>query len=133
AQTLKVGDSLPYGFFHLRIEAFDEVFLRETELQSLDPFLEGNRKIRYRIVEASRIKLVRPGDDIHQNRCIPHIFGDRPDLIQRRGKGDQAVPRNSTVRWFQTDPTTKCSWLPNRTARVRSEGCESLIGRHHSG
>ena len=46
ALSLKIRDRLPDGLFHLRIEAFDKILFRETELESLNPFLESSGKIR---------------------------------------------------------------------------------------
>ena len=54
------------------------------------------------------------------------------DLIQGRGKGDQTVPRDSTISWLQTDPTAKCGRLADRAPGVRSESGETLVSGHHS-
>ena len=46
----------------------------------------------------------------------------RPNLIQRRGKGEQAVARDAPVGRLEADDAAERRGLPDRSARIGTEG-----------
>src|ERR1700730_6753712 len=101
----------PYRLRYFRVKTFDKILFWETDLQSFDALIQISCKIRDRLIQGSRVRRVRPGDDVHQERRVHNIFGDWADLIEGGCKCDQAVPRDAAVGWLYPDTTAKCGRL----------------------
>ncbi len=80
-----------------------------------------------RLPGIGRIALVGDRQYLKQAADIAHIRGNGADLIERRCKRDETVPRNPAIGRFQANTAAMAAWLPDRTAGIRPER-----RRHHA-
>jgi hypothetical protein len=78
--------------------------------------------VRHVRLERGRIARVVPGDGAEQQRRVLHGVRHGADLIERRGKGRQAVARHQPVGRFEADDAAQCGRLADGAAGVRAEG-----------
>ena len=92
--------------FEARLECRSHGFVQPLELQrcSMDAdttpprtLFAGRQVVGHFDVEASRVAGVGPGEYTERESGVANIGGDRPGLVETRGEGDHAVPRNPTV------------------------------------
>ncbi len=68
-----------------------------------------------------RIMRIVSSDDLHSHGDIFCRSGERANLIQRGGEGDQTITGNMAVGGFEANNSAQRSWLPDRTSRVASK------------
>ncbi len=80
-----------------RLNPVNEVFFRHAHAQPAD--IAGQRRaiIRHRRIHAGAVTRIVPGNHAQQRRHILDRAPEYADLIQRRGKRDQTIARNTSV------------------------------------
>lgn len=56
--------------------------------------------------------------DLQHTRCILHTGSHGPYNIQRRGVGDEAIPRHPPIAGLEAHHTTEVGGLPDAAAGV---------------
>ena len=77
--------------------------------------------VRHRHVEAGGIERIEAGDGLQHERGVLDGLGERADLVERRGEGDQAVAGDAAVGGLQADHAAVGRGLADRAAGVRAE------------
>jgi hypothetical protein len=78
--------------------------LRSAALLGLivfNAFFKGKRIVRNRLLYAGRIQGIKTGHSIEQQGYIFGSTGQRPPLIEARGKGDHAITGVAAIRGFK--------------------------------
>jgi len=70
------------------------------------------------------IARVVAGEDGEEESGILDRAGERADLIEGRGEGDEAVAGDAAVGRFESDTTAEGGGLADRAACVGTEGSE---------
>ena len=125
-----MGNRLSDRCFYFRLHPLNKVFLRYTDTKTTDASLQVSGIAGRRSVDGSRITGVMAGNYIQQEGAVPHIFGTRADLVQRRRVGHNAKPTHPPVGWFQTNNAAERGRQTNGTSRIRSQGRTGLVGRN---
>ncbi len=115
-------------FLYVRVEARDEVFLRQADLQPFHIPDQGLRVVRHRHIDAGGILGVVPGNGAEHDGAVGHIAGQGPDLIQGGGVGDDAVAGNPAIGGFQADAAAVGCGLADGAAGVGAERGGCLLG-----
>ena len=97
-----------------------ELVARHREAQALQVGALGQHD-RLGQADVGRVARVVAGDDAGQQRDVAHGVRERPDLVERRGEGDDAVARHGAVRRLQPDDAAERRRLADRAARVGAE------------
>ena len=71
-----------------------------------------------------------PAITLERQRRVAHRAGDRPDLVERGGEGDQAVARHPAVGRLEPDHAAERRRLADRAAGVGAERQRHAAGRH---
>ena len=121
---------IPHRLVHLRVHAFDEIFLRDADLHALDVLFERRGKIRHRDVRGRGILGIMAGDDIHEDRRIRHVLGDRADLVKRRRERHETVAGDPAVGRLEPHDAAAGRRLADGAARIRAERRDALARCH---
>src|SRR6202011_4965433 len=97
AEALKILNSDSHCSIDFGIEAFDKVFFRKADLQTLDSFVEVGRKFGYGLRKRGGVIFVQSRDEVHQQCCVLYVFCERSNLVKRRSKRYQAEARDSPI------------------------------------
>src|SRR5262249_30675706 len=90
-------DSRFHGGPNFFVEAFAEVLLGNTNLQAAHRLLDFLLVVGDRNIGGGGVERVASGNVAQNNSGILHRPGQRPDMVERRGKGNQAVTRDASV------------------------------------
>ena len=71
-----------------------------------------------------------PGEDVVEERGVLHRGGERPDLVERAGEGDQPVARDAAVGGLHPDHAAERGGLADRATGVGAEAERGEAGRH---
>ena len=74
-----------------------------------------------RIVHARGVARVVARDDLEHKCRVGQVVGERADLIERAGEGDQAVAADPAVGRLEPDDPADGGGLANRAAGVRTQ------------
>ena len=97
-QILNDRYGLVHGRRHFRIQTVgDKIFFGNPDFQTLQPICQRCLIIRHIHRHGSGVGRIMAGNRIQQYGAVANIFGQGPDLIQRRGKGNQAEARDPAV------------------------------------
>jgi len=77
-----------HAFFDFRVDAFNKIFLWQTDAQPFDIPFQRLRKIRHFFRSRRGIFQIMTADHIHQNRRVFHRLGNGADLIKAGAKRD---------------------------------------------
>ena len=130
------GEFLNGGFdgaAHLGIESFAEIFFRHPQLQSANRAFDFIGVVRHWHVGGCRIQRIASGNVLQQQRGIFHGFGERADVVERRGKSDQPVARDATISRREANHTAKCRRLSDGAAGVGAQRRHRGSGSDHGG
>ena len=97
---------------------------------SLDPLAQELPVIGDLLRHRGRFPRVVAGDDVHQDGAVLHILREGADLVQRRGKGDQAEAGDPAVGRLHPDDAAEGRRLADGAARVGTERGDAFVGRH---
>ena len=61
------------------------------------------------------------------------VLGERPDLVERRGVGDDAIAADATVSRLEADHAAKRRRLANRAAGIGAQRREAFVGGDRGG
>ena len=110
------------------LHAIHEVFLRHTDAQALEipPDLGGEVLIGK--FQRRGVMGIFARHGIEQDAAILNSRGEGANLVERGGKGDQAIARDATIGWLQSHAAAESRWLTNRSTCIRAECCEGCSG-----
>ena len=133
-------DGLTDELLDARLHATDEVLPRQAQAHALEPrrglivaVRQRRQVIRHSDRRGRRVALVAAGDDAQEQGRVAHVTRERPDLVERAGKGDDAVAADAAVRGLEPHGARQGGRLTDRATRVRSYGKWRLVGRHGRG
>ena len=107
AQLFVFFNGLHNFSLNLSINAFTEIFLRQTDAQAFNVIYQCFSEVRNLYVQRGGVHLVLTADGVEYQSSVGYVFGDRSDLIQRGTVCDQSVTGNGTISWFDSGHTTK--------------------------
>ncbi len=102
-------------------DALAEELGDDTDPQAVDAVAEMRRQRRHRLGDRGRVGRIVTGDRLEQQRGVGHVRGERSDLVERAGEGDQTVARHQAVRRLHADDATERGGLADRATGVGSE------------
>jgi len=70
---------------------------------------------------------------VEQDRCVPDVAGERPDLIERAREGDDAVPANPAIGWLHADDAAQRRGLADAAAGIGANRDRRVEGGHGRG
>ena len=73
-----------------------------------------------------RVARVVAGDRFEQERRVAHVAGERADLVERRGEGDQPVARDAAVGRLQPDDAAEAPPAGGSSRRCRCRARRAL-------
>ena len=112
-----------------RAEAQSKLQAAEAQLAAARARADSERGTFEKLKAASATPGVVAGNDLEHQGGVFDGVGERPDLIERRGEGEQAVAGDATVSGLESDDPAECRWLANGTAGVRTERQRRHAGR----
>ena len=106
----------------------------QADPQALDPPAQL-RAASARAASGDRggVEGVGPGDHVVEQRGVGHGGGERPDLVERRGEGDQPVAGHPPVGGLHADDAAQRGGLADRAAGVGAQRQGGEAGRHRGG
>ncbi len=130
------GDCVADPALDVRLHPGDEVLARQPEPLATQPCRrlvvacrESDQLVRHGHRRRGRIALVAPGDRVEERSRVARVTGERPDLVERRGEGDDPVARHSAVRRLEPDDPGQCRRLADRAAGVCPDRQRRVEGR----
>ena len=84
------------------------------------PSVEDVDERRRRLGDRRGVQRVVAGDDLEQQRGVGDRGGERPDLVERRGEGDEAVARHERRTWASRRPRRTAPPAGGSSRRCRS-------------
>ena len=132
-ERLHLDDRRPHRELYLRVEALGKELQRHADLHPAQVLLQRLRVVGHWQVGRRGIQRIMAGDHLHHHGRVPHVLRDRPDLIERRGEGHQAVARHPAVGRFEAHHAAAGGGLPDRAARVRAQRRHAQLGGHGRG
>src|SRR5690606_35114756 len=137
AGVLEEGDTLSPKLFDLLRHAVDAVFLRNADLHALHRLAERGLVVWHGQVNGGRVLRVDARHRLQHDRGIAHVTGDRPGLVERRGKRDGTPARAAAIGGLDADGAGEGSRLADRAAgigrggtgaQMRGNGCGRTAG-----
>ncbi len=90
---------------------------------------KSQERVRHRHRGGGRVALVAPGDRVEERRRVADVTGERPDLVERAGEGDDPVAGDAAVRRLEPDDPGQRRRLADRAARVGPDPEGDMAGR----
>ena len=100
------------------VNSFAKEFFRQCNFHALDVFSNLCSIIFHRLLGNCSIMWVITCNRIQEQSTIIRTLCNRPDLIQRGCKCNQAISGNTTISWLQSGNATECRRLTNRTTCI---------------
>jgi len=107
AHGFKIVNRLADGSLNLCVHAGDEIFLRQSDLQSLDILRQGFRIVGNGAFACRRIHRVVSRDDVQEICGIRDVSRQGTDLIEGGGVCDESVAGDAPVGRFESDDTAE--------------------------
>ena len=104
-----------------------------ADAQAVDAALEGRREIGCRLRDRRRVAGVVPADHLDGEGGVGHRRGERADLVERRGEGDESQPADHPVGGLHPDDAAQRGRLADRPTGVAAERHGGEPGRHRGG
>ena len=79
------------------------------------------------------VALVATGHRVEERRRVARIAGERADLVERAGEGDDAVAADPAVGRLHADDPGQRGGLADRAAGVGPDAQRHVVGRHGRG
>ena len=130
------GEFLNGGFdgaAHLAVEPFAEIFFGHTQLQSANRTFDFISIVGHGNIGGCRIQRIASGNVLQQQRGIFHGFGERADVVERRGKSDQPVARDATISRREAHHSAKRRRLSDGAAGVGAQRRHRGSGSNYRG
>ena len=124
-----VGTAVPQRL-DLGRHAVDPVFLRNANLHALDRASNGRLVVGNGEIGRGRVLGVVAGHGPQQDGVVPDRAGNRPGLVQRRRKGDDAPARTAAIGWLDPDRAGEGRRLSDRPASIRGRRTQAQTGRN---
>ena len=97
------------------------------------PSLQRRPDGRGRLRDRRGVERVVPGDDLEEQRGVGDGGGERADLVEARGEGDQPVAADRAVGRLDADDAAQRRRLADRAAGVGAERQRREAGGHGGG
>ena len=123
-------DRRPHRLFDLRIEPFAEVLAGHADAQAPHAFGNRRRVVGHRPPRRRLIVHILAGDLAQQEGGAAHVLRERPDLVERAGERDHAIPRDAAVGGLDADAADERGRLADRSAGVGAERTRHHPSRH---
>src|SRR5205823_5807910 len=98
-----------------------EILGRDPDRHPARTAFEARGVVGHRARARGLILLVAPGDRTEEEGYPAHVRGEGPDLIERGGEGDDAVPRDPAVRGLEPDAADEGGRLADGAASIGSQ------------
>ncbi len=105
----------------------------QAQPQPFERLADAGRILWHRSVDRSRIERVVTGQDFQQQGGVFGGAGERPDLIQAAGEGDQPESAHAAVSGFEPSHAAQSGRLSDRAAGVGAHGQRRHRGGHRGG
>ena len=86
------------------------------------PWSNTSSKRRVRLGDRRGVERVVPADDVEHERGVLHRGGERADLVEAAGEGDEPVAADVAVRRLDPDHAAQRGRLADRATGVAAEG-----------
>ena len=111
------------------VHAIDEILGGDAELHAFQVTAEIRGEILGRDIERGGVVRVFSGNGVEDRGAIAGATADGADLIERGGKGHEAVARDAAVTGLEAHDAAERSGLADRAAGVAAERGKGFAGR----
>ncbi len=91
-----------------------------------------SRVFRHGHIRSGRIHRIAARHYLQQERRVLHRLSERSRMVERRGEGNEAVPRDASVGRHQADHAAKCRRLADGAAGVGADRGHGSSRRNRS-
>ena len=127
AEGLQLPDGRTHRRVYLWVHAADHVFLGQADAKPLQRSGKCGPVIWNRFLHGGRIHGVVAAEHLSHQGGIGHVFGERTNLVERTGKGRQAVAGNPTVGGLDAHDTAERGWLSDGSPRIGTDAGEAFM------
>src|ERR1700726_1487581 len=93
----------------------------DADPQASDILAEQRPVVGYRLVRASRITRIMPGDHLEHQRVVAHRAGHRPDMVEGEGERRYAAAADPAIGGLHAGGAAHRGWIADRAAGVGAE------------
>ena len=126
AERGEIGNGLLHEAAYVRLHSGNEILLGNTDAHAAHVAGEGSAEVGHRFRTRRGVERVVTGDGLQEQGAVLDIAAERADLVERGGKGDQAVARHAAVGGLEANHATQRSRLADRAAGVCAQGDETF-------
>ena len=133
ARRLEGTEGPPIALCRVLVERRGSDFANRADLQAFDAVFDRFEVVLDRQVAASRIAGIGAGDRAECQCGVADGSGERSDLVERRGEGDQAVAGNAAVGRLDADDAAEGGRLPDGATGIGAQSQRHFGGRDRRG
>ena len=111
---------------NLSINAFTEVFLRQTDAQAFNVIYQCFGEVGNLYVKRGGVHLVLTADSVEYQSSVGYVFSDRSDLVQRGCECYAAITGYTAVGRFNTNAAVEGCRLTDRAAGIGAQSPDSF-------
>src|SRR5262245_54208732 len=119
AGRLQPGRALAPELFNFGRHAVEAILPGNADLHAIDGLADRRLVVGHSDIDRGGVLRVMPGHRAHQDRGVAVGTRDRPRLIERRGKGNDAPARAAAIGRLDADGRRERRRLADRAAGVR--------------